>query len=192
MKLNNEQFYLTNDSSNDNKQDIELCELGVLDVYEHKQPIIYYKSGCPEIENIFSKKSYLNNGFICNLIATRKQVSLYFCKYKVDMVSDLAGVHIYRSEIRNTIKSKCNDLDFIKKESIKHQSKYMFKRGSFLGAIIGAATENINNVNLRKSNGICYTINFKNINDIESKLVIYCNTDYEYEIDDFMQRFCNM
>ena len=59
MKLNNEQYYLTRNTSDENIIDKELSEVGVIDVFDHKQAIVYYESGAKEIEKYFKPEGYI-------------------------------------------------------------------------------------------------------------------------------------
>ncbi len=139
MKLDNQNFWLTGDEIDFGEC---LYTLDILNIYDHMQSTVYYKSGIPEIDTLFGEKGVIKQGYITTITSYENCISIYFLKYFRDQVEELAIAHIRRDRIVKFEETVNQSLTVVKREEAKHKAKYMFKNGAgLIGSITGMVGE---------------------------------------------------
>lgn len=168
-----------------------------VDVADHKQAIIYYLSGVPDIDNFFKPQDYIDNGFVVEVRFHDKAMVIYFIKYRGSQLVDIANVTIYNKYILDYDMEKHRSLKFVKFERGKHMAKSL-GRSIFgvLGSSIGVLTEGMQSVNTILLEGVIFNLYYENKSGEKDKIQLYCPADlkdinkemldifYRPEIDD--------
>lgn len=188
MKLNNENFWATGDKVNGGQF---LCEINVLDIYDHKQPTIYYASGVPGLDKLFGEKGYIKQGYISTLTAYENSVCLFIAKYLRDELTEMAVVHIARDKILRFEEEKSDSLIVLKREDTKHKAKYMFKNASGLvGSLASFAGEKYGvSANTEQVSGTIYKLYFIDQDENESFIEIYSANEFEHSSKIFLNTY---
>lgn len=188
MKLNDENFWLTGEYFEVGEM---LYEADILDVYDHKQSTIYYKSGIPEIEKLFENKEYVKLGYVSTMIAQEKGISIFFAKFWRDKTSELAVAHIERDKILRFEEMKSNNLEVVKREEAKHKAKYMLKNGAgLLGSITGLIGEKKGvSANTFFTTGTIYKLYYLDKENKEKCIEMYSSNEFEHSSHLFLNTY---
>jgi hypothetical protein len=188
MKLNNQNFWASGDAV---KLGAVLCEVSVLDIYDHKQSTIYYESGLPEIDVLFGEKGYIRQGYCSTLIAYENSITLMIMKFSRDLLTELTACHIRRDKILRFEEVFSNSLTVVKRESGKHHTKYMFKNATGLvGSLIGIAGEEYGiSANTEQVKGIIYKLYFLDKDNNEKCINMYSSNEFEHSSKVFLNTY---
>jgi hypothetical protein len=186
MKLNNENFWITGEQFESGES---LYEVDILDIYDHKQSTIYYKSGIPEIDKLFGDKGYVKQGYVSTMLSEENGVSIFFCKYWRDQLEELAVAHIQRDKILRFEEAKNQNLEVVKREEAKHKAKYVLKNGTgLLGGLTGVAVEKMGvSANTFNTPGTIYKLYYLDNSQNEKCIEMYSAEEFE----DSSQLFLN-
>jgi hypothetical protein len=188
MKLNNENFWITGEQFESGES---LYEVDILDIYDHKQSTIYYKSGIPEIDKLFGDKGYVKQGYVSTMLAQENGVSIFFCKYWRDQLEELAVAHIQREKILRFEEVKSQNLEVVKREEAKHKAKYMLKNGAGLvGSLTGVAGEKLGvSANTYNTAGTIYKLYYLDKSQNERCIEMYSAEDFEHSSQLFLNTY---
>jgi hypothetical protein len=187
MKLENINFYLTGQKFELGEP---LSELEILDIYEHFQATIYYKSGLTDIDNFFEDKSYIDKGYVCTLISSENGISILFAKYKRSDIIDMGVCHIERSKILSYEEQPATELTVVKREETKHKAKYMGKRAfGLVSSVTRLIADEVVVVNKDKTNGSVFKLKFKNDKNIEKTIILYSSDEFKHNTSLFLNTY---
>lgn len=186
-KFNNLNVFLGGKVNNFGK---ELYTMQFYDVYEHRQPKVYYEGGVNQIDDYFSPNNYLQHGYVPTLYAYANYVSIYFMMWVRSNMVDLGVIHFYRDKISRYEIIEANDLEVIKTESFKHEAKYLFKNMGLVGSTISVfGTDKIINVNTKRISGIRYKLYYFDEENIERCVSLYSSPENKNEVVLFLNTY---
>jgi hypothetical protein len=165
--------------------------LGYLEIYDHPQAILYYKSGIKEIDNEFNPHGYIKSGFVCDMSATENTVTLFFFRYKGKKeLHDLISVHIHRDSIKMLSVNEADNLTVVKKEEKKHKIKALGRRGfALVGNIVGEATKGIISANTTNASGNEFILEYFDRSNIKQSLYLYSPKEYSDQAELFLNTY---
>lgn len=158
-------------------------------VGDNMQPIIYYKKGVSEIDNLFD--NYIKEGYNSEIFFHEKAIILYFNKYTLKNITDQGLFFIKRKSIISVKEFEQTNLEFIQYEKLKHFAKAVGRRAfGALGAIAGLITENVKTeVKTFYGNGLIFEIEYLDDNSEIKKIQYYCNPEVVQLIGPFIKEY---
>ena len=198
MKFDNLNVWLTQKCPSSGRR---LSELGYTDVYGHPQAHIYYENGISEFNKIFNSESYIKAGYICTLLASENEMSIFFVKLKGEKISDFGVASINRENILSFDEQESQNLLVVKEEDSKHKTKSRFKTGAkiaFSGAgLLGDAVINTINLtggtsidaNTELVKGVKFILRYKDVNSLENSIVLYSSERSRHKVQLFLNTY---
>jgi hypothetical protein len=167
-----------------------LSETETLDIYEHMQATVYYKSGLADIDSFFEDESYIDKGYICTLASYEKGIGILFLKLKRSDIVDVGICYIERYKIISYEEHNANDLTVVKREDTKHKAKYIGKRAfGLFSSIAGLIADEIVIVNKYKTNGSEFQLKFTDENNIEKTIKLYSSDEFKHNTAQFLYAY---
>lgn len=184
--LNNSNFYFGSDKF---KLGNKLSEIGILEIYDSIQPVVYYESGLDVIDDIFWPDWYIKKGIVPSILSFENSLSFFFLKYNRATVVDLTVAHILRKSLLKFEKFPAKDLEVVKREATKHNGKYMAKRGfGLIGSLVSFATDKVIIVNTEIVTGWRYKLYFLDNFNQEKIITIYASNEFSNDLDLFLNK----
>ena len=188
MKLNGENFWLTGDTFDPGDA---LDEILTLEIAYQRQSTIYYKSGIPEIDNLFKEKNYIKHGFTTTIVSYKNGVAIMFSKYFRDALEEFTVAHIKRDKILRFEEVKCQNLEVVKKEPRKNMTKGVLQGGfgGVVGGLAGLGAEKLWSSNTHKIAGTIYNLYYLDRTNNEKCIEMYSAQEHEHNSQLFLNTY---
>lgn len=188
MKFNGENFWLTGDKFDPGES---INQIQQLQIAYQRQSTIYYKSGIPEIDNLFKEKNYIKHGVTTSISFYRNGVAIFFTKYFRDTLEEFTVAHIKRDKILRFEEVKCQNLEVVKEEQRKNMAKGMLQSGfgGLVGGLAGVGAEKLWRPNTHKVAGTIYNLYYLDKTNNEKCIEMYSAKEYEHNSQLFLNTY---